>query len=98
MPNGQVNMGKFLGLWFVYCLLVSLGIGCLGAGVLAVGAVDHAVFHFFAFGSFLIYGLATMVDSIWKSQPWSNTFRSMFDGLIYALTTGAVFCWLWPGH
>ena len=30
------------------------------------------------------------------SQGWPATFRSMLDGLIYALLTGGAFGWLWP--
>jgi hypothetical protein len=34
--------------------------------------------------------------SIWYSQSWSTTLKSMFDGLVYALLTAGVFGWLWP--
>ena len=42
------------------------------------------------------YAFGDFVDSIWKSQPWSNTLRAVFDGLLYALVTAGVFGWLWP--
>ena len=46
--------------------------------------------------AFLAYGVANMVDSIWKAQSWGTTFRHMLDGLLYSLVTAGVFGWLWP--
>jgi hypothetical protein len=46
--------------------------------------------------AFAAYAFTNVLDSIWKGQPWSNTARSMIDGTIYAVATGAVFCGLWP--
>ncbi len=46
--------------------------------------------------AFVAYGLSHVSDSIWKGEPWANTFRALVDALIYALITGAVFRLLWP--
>ena len=35
-------------------------------------------------------------DSIWKGVSWCVTSKFMFDGVVYALVTGATFAWLWP--
>jgi hypothetical protein len=96
MPNGPMNMGKFLGLWFVYCLIVSLFVAYLASVVLAPGIEYLKVFRVVGTAAFLAYCVSCIVDSIWKAQPWSNTFRHMFDGLLYALVTAGVFGWLWP--
>lgn len=96
MPSGTPSMGKYLLLWFLYTLLVSGFVACLGGRMLAHGAIFNAVFHFTAMMSFMAYGLGPVVDSIWKGQPWSNTLKSVFDGLLYALVTGVAFAWLWP--
>lgn len=96
MPNSMANLGKFLGLWFVYCLIVSLFIAYLAGRILAPGADYLAVFRFVGTAAFLAYGLSCMVNSIWAAIPWSNTIRHMFDGLLYALVTAGVFGWLWP--
>jgi hypothetical protein len=96
LPTGVPNMGKYLGLWFLYTVLVSGFVACLAGGVLAHGAIFAAVFHFAALAAFMPYGLGPIVDSIWKGQPWSNTLKSVLDGLLYALATGAAFAWLWP--
>ncbi|MEO7794044.1 MAG: hypothetical protein ABIV06_04665 [Thermoanaerobaculia bacterium] len=96
LPNGQMSMGKYLGTWFAYCLLVSAVVACLACGVLAAGAATTVVFHQIALSAFLAYGLGQVVNSIWLGVPWANTFRSLFDGLIYAAVTGGCFAWLWP--
>ncbi|MEO8277026.1 MAG: hypothetical protein ABI639_12495 [Thermoanaerobaculia bacterium] len=96
MPSGLPNMGKYLGLWFLYTLLVSGIIGCLAGRMLAPGAIFNAVFHFTATIAFLTYGVSPLVDSIWRGQPWSNTLKTVLDGVLYALAAGAAFAWLWP--
>jgi hypothetical protein len=63
---------------------------------LAPGADFAEVFRFVGAASFGGYALALMQNSIWYHRAWSSTFRSMADGLVYSLLTGAIFCWLWP--
>ncbi|HEX9799897.1 MAG TPA: hypothetical protein VGC00_06990 [Thermoanaerobaculia bacterium] len=94
--DGPPAMPKLLGLWFVYCLLVSLFAGYLGGRTLGAGADYLAVFRVVGASSFMAYGLANLVDSIWKGMPWSNTLRATIDGLVYALVTAGAFGWLWP--
>lgn len=96
LPTGPPAMGKHLGLWFAYCLLVSLVVGYLAGLSHGPGAPFGVVFCFTTVASFLAYGLCNMVDSIWKAYPWGNTVRAMIDGLLYCLATGAAFGWLWP--
>jgi len=47
--------------------------------------------------AFAACGLTSVLDSIWRGPPWSNTARGFIDGVIYAVTTGATFRLLWPG-
>jgi hypothetical protein len=42
------------------------------------------------------YGFGSASNSVWKSVPWSTTFKFCFDALLYALATGAAFAWMWP--
>ena len=95
-PSGIPNLGAYLGTWFGFCLLVSLFVAYLVGRTLAPGAVYLAVFRIAGTVAFMGYAFGDFVDSIWKSQPWSNTFRAVFDGLLYALVTAGVFGWLWP--
>lgn len=95
-PNGPPPMGKLLGLWFVYSLLVSLFVAYLAGRTVAPGVDYLAVFRVAGTAAFLAYGLPNIVDSIWKSFPWSATVKHVFDGLLYALVTAGAFGWLWP--
>jgi len=96
LPSGPPAMGKYLGLWFVYILLVSLFSGYLASFTVSAGSDYLAVFRVVGTAAFMAYGLANMVDSIWRGLPWSNTIRGTIDGLIYALVTAGAFGWLWP--
>jgi len=40
--------------------------------------------------------LGTLVNSIWKGQPWGTTIKEVIDGLIYGSLTAGTFGWLWP--
>lgn len=95
MPPGPINMGKFLGMWFVYCVLVSIFVAYLASRTVAPGTDYLMVFRVAGTVAFMGYGLGNMVDSIWRGQPWGVTIKHMIDGLIYALLTAGVFGWLW---
>ena len=45
----------------------------------------------------LAYALSALPESIWRGQNWGVTLKFVFDGVVYALVTGATFGWLWPG-
>lgn len=96
MPSGAPNMGKYLGLWFVNCLLISFFTAYVVGIVLAPGTHYLAVFRVAGTVAFMAYGLGHITDSIWKAQPWGNTFKSVVDGLIYGSLTAGTFGWLWP--
>jgi len=95
-PNGPMKMGKTLGLWFVYCLVVSFFLAYLAGHTVASGATYLAVFRVVGATAFMAYGLGQVVNSIWMGIPWANTVRAVFDGLVYALVTAGCFGWLWP--
>lgn len=95
-PNGSWGMGSALALWFVYTLIVGFFAAYITGRALPVGADYLQVFRFAGASSFMGYSLALMQSSIWYGRNWGVTFKSMFDGLIYALFTAGVFGWLWP--
>lgn len=95
-PKGPVNMGKFLGLWFAYCLVVSLIVAYLGVHTIGPYTSYRHVFHVAGIAAFLAYGIGQIVGGIWGGQPWSNVAKHVFDGLIYGLLTAGTFGWLWP--
>ncbi|MGB2622809.1 MAG: hypothetical protein WA857_08110 [Candidatus Acidiferrum sp.] len=95
-PAGPINMGKFLGQWFVYCLLIVFFVAYLAAHTVSPGAPFRHVLRVAGTAAFLGFGLGAFSNAIWKGQTWSMTLKEVFDGLVYALLTAATFAWLWP--
>jgi hypothetical protein len=95
-PSGPPAMPKFLGMWFVFCLIVGLFDAYLTGHTVAPGAPYPAVFRVAGTAAFLGYGLGHLSDGIWKGQPWGMTIKEVLDGLVYGLLTAGTFGWLWP--
>jgi hypothetical protein len=95
-PPGQPQMGKQLGLWLVYCLVISFLVAYVCSFSLRAGAQYLAVFRLAGTVAVLAYAGAVVPGSIWFGHSWSRTFKDILDGLIYGLLTGGVFGWLWP--
>ncbi|MGH9776278.1 MAG: hypothetical protein ACRD50_15200 [Candidatus Acidiferrales bacterium] len=95
-PSGPPAMGKFMGLWFVYCLIISYFVAYLTGRTVAQGADYLAVFRVVGTAAFLAYGVGVLSNGIWKGQPWSMVIKEFFDGLIFSLLTAGTFGWLWP--
>jgi len=96
LPSGAMTMGKYLGLWFVFCVLVSLFVAYLTGRTVARGVDYLTVFQVAGTAAFMAYGLGHFVQSVWHGAPWANTIRAMIDGLVYACVTAGFFGWLWP--
>ena len=95
-PNGPCNMGKSLILWFLYSILISAFVAHLAAQGLSRGASFKLVFHMTALAATLGYAIGAFPESIWKGQKWSITLKFVCDGVLYGITTGLTFGWLWP--
>jgi hypothetical protein len=95
-PPGPPQMGKSLGFWFIYLVLVSVVVAYLTSRTVAPGADYLAVFRVAGTSAFLAYGGAVPVGSIWFGQSWSASLKSIIDGLFYGLLTAGTFGWLWP--
>lgn len=95
-PSGRINMGKFLGQWFAFCLLIVFFVAYLAAYTVSLGAPFRHVLRVVGTAAFLGFGLGAFSNAIWKGQTWSMTLKEVFDGLVYALLTAATFAWLWP--
>jgi hypothetical protein len=96
IPSGAPAMGKYLGQWFAYCVVIGIFVACVAGRTLAAGTQYSRVFHVVGIAAFLAYGVGQIQDSIWKGQTWGVTAKHVFDGLIYALLTAGTFGWLWP--
>ncbi len=96
LANGPINMGRNLGLWFGYCLLISFFDAYVTGRTLPAGTDYLQVFRVAGTVGFMTYGLSQISSSIWGGQPASTTVKNVIDGLIYGLLTAGTFGWLWP--
>jgi len=92
--NGMPNMGSSLGLWFAYCIVIATIVAYLTGFAIAPGG--DGVFRIASTVALLGHAFTSVNDSIWKGVSWSVTGKFIFDGVLYALATGATFAWLWP--
>jgi hypothetical protein len=92
----EFGMGKPLAQWFVFCLVVSLFCALLGSHTLAAGTAFQQVFCVIGIAAFMAYGFGSFIQGIWWGQPWGAVAKDAVDGLLFALSTAAVFAWLWP--
>jgi hypothetical protein len=96
MRNAPPNMGKSLGLWLLFCFLVSFVVAYVARHTLAPGADGLEVMRLAGTIAFLGYGFGYFQDVIWKGIPWSNSLRALIDAVVYAVVTGLIFRLLWP--
>ena len=99
LPNGTPNMGKYLGMWFLWSLVIAI-VAAYGA-VKAVGLdpmLGLRAAKFVGGISFIAHGFGTVTESIWMGRPWGTTLKYMIDAALYAGGSAAVFYWMWPDH
>lgn len=97
IPPGPPNMGKSLGLYFLYCVVVTVFVAYIATRTLPLGTSYLHVFQVTATVAWMGYSFESISQSIWFGRPWSTTFKHLFDGLVYGLLTGGVMGWRWPG-
>lgn len=91
-----MNIGKALGQWFLFCVVISVFVAYLTGMVVPAGGDYMRVFRVSGTIAVLGYAFSSVSDSIWKGIHWSTTFRFMIDGVVYGLVTAGTFGWLWP--
>jgi hypothetical protein len=94
---GMPSLGRSLGLWFLYCVVVSLVSGFLAWGAFAGHNDPPDIFHAVVLAAFLGYVAALWQGVIWYRKPWLTVFKQTIDGAIYAMATAAIFVYFWPG-
>jgi hypothetical protein len=95
-PNGMYNMGKYLGLWFLWSLVIATIAAYLASRLIPL---DHTLARsagklVFAV-TFIGHGFGTVTESIWMGRPWSSSVKYLLDAALYGIGSGLVFCWLW---
>jgi hypothetical protein len=96
LPNGPWSMGRNLGLWFVYLVVVAVFAAYMTSRALPAGTHYLVVFRFVGTAAFLGFALGLWQMSIWYRRAWSTTAKATIDGLIYASLVAGTFGWLWP--
>ena len=96
MRSGVPSMGKSLTQWFIFSLVVSLFIAYVASQAIPAGTRYLQVFRIVGAVGFLAYSASQVQQSIWWGRPWKNTWKDVFDGLVYGLVTAGTFGWLWP--
>ncbi len=95
-PSGPPAMGKHLAQWFAYTLFVGFFAAYIASRTLGPGTHYLQVFRVVGATCFMGYAFAHFSDAVWKTKPWSMTFKHVVDGLVYALLSAGIFGWLWP--
>jgi hypothetical protein len=96
IAGGPPSMGRELGLWFLFTIVVGIFAAYITGHAVAPGAPYLRVMRFAGATAFFCYSIAQFSDSIWHKRSWATTFKTAVDGLLYGLLTGGVFGWLWP--
>lgn len=94
---GPVNMGRNLGLTFLFYILVGIFVGYLGWHALPSGGAHDFmdVFRITGTIAFAAHGLGWMPMMVWYGG--GRMFWPYFiDAVVYSLITGGTFGWLWP--
>lgn len=93
---GPFSMGPMLLQSIVFYLVVSTLVAHLATAALPAGTPFKFVFHYVAIATWLAYAAGQTWAVIWSGHSWGHTLRCMFDCLVYAAATGALFAWRWP--
>ena len=96
LPSGPFNMGRSLGLWTGYLVVMGILVAYLTGRVLGPGDSYLQVFRVAGTVAFMGYSGAQLPSAIWWGKPLRVAVKEILDGLLYALVTAGAFGWLWP--
>ncbi len=96
VPSGPFDMGRAMGLWIAYIVVVGICVAYLAGRVLGPGTPYLEVFRVAGTVAFLTYSGAQLPAAIWWGKPLGVVFKEILDGLLYGLLTAGAFAWLWP--
>lgn len=89
----KVNMGRNLGLTFVYFLVINFCLAYLATLALKPGADFLAVFRFVTTAGILTFLAAIVQHAIWFHN---RIVGHIIESLVYAAISGAIFAVMWP--
>lgn len=97
LPNGTPNMGKYLGLWFAWSLVIAAAAAFLAAQVCGLHSGHaRAAAKLVGAVTLVAHGFGTVTESIWMGRTWGSSVKYILDAALYAAGSGLVFLWLWP--
>lgn len=97
LPNGTPNMGKYLGMWFVWSLVIAAVATLVAVKILPMNPYQAMrAAKLVGIVTFIAHGFGTVTESIWMGRPWSHTLKYLFDAALYAIGSAAVIYWMWP--
>ena len=94
--HGPDNMGKAMFVSFLFNAITAALVAYVATMAIAPAAEKAFVFRFVMTVAFLANSFGLVWGAIWFGRTWSSTLKEMFDGLVYATATGAIFMFLWP--
>ena len=95
-PNGPPTMGKALGLWFAFLLVVGVIAAYVSWKALGAASSFGSVARVVGALAFLAFAGGPLTRGIWMGQSASSVAKEVLDAVIYAAIMGATFGWLWP--
>lgn len=96
LPSGPFNMGRSLGLWTAYLVVMGILVAYVTGRVLGPGESYLEVFRVAGTVAFMGYSGAQLPSAIWWGKPLDVALKEIVDGLVYGLVTAGAFGWLWP--
>jgi hypothetical protein len=90
---GKVNMGRALGLTFLYFLVVCFVLAYLATIGLEPGAAFKDVFRFISTAAFMAFLAGIVQHAIWFQI---RIVGHVIESIAYAIITGAIFASTWP--
>ncbi|HAH47944.1 hypothetical protein [Gimesia sp.] len=89
----KVNMGKNLGLTFVFFLVISFSLAYLATLAIPPGAEFMTVFRFMSTAGLLTFLAATIQHAIWFHN---RITVHIIESIAYAAIVGTIFGLMWP--
>ena len=96
LPTGPFKMGRSMGLWVGYLIVVGIFVAYVTGRVLGPGASYLHVFRVAGTVACLTYSGSQLPQSIWWGRPIGVTLKEIADGVLYGMHTAGAFGWLWP--
>ncbi len=98
VPHGEMNMGKQMVQWFIWCVVLAVFVAYIAGTTLAAGTDYLKVFQVTATTAALAHGLgAAGLNKVWFGYTNGRVAKDILDTVIYGLVTAGIFGWLWPG-